>query len=94
MKNFDLEKFKEYVNTYDKQIGHKNYSQQIIIDDFLYGIGLCINEEEYKQADGYKRFKGVILDHLQAKCYCGKPVDTSSQDCVDFSLCKEHEADS
>ena len=24
------------------------------------------------------------------KCYCGKPVDTTSSDCVQFNLCKDH----
>jgi len=75
MKNFDLEKFKNYVNTYDTQIGFKNYSKETVINDFIYGIGICINEEEYKNADGFKRFKKYLSKHFgieecQNKCNC------------------------
>ncbi len=67
MKNFNLTKFKDYVNTYDSQLGHKDYEVRTIIDDFLYGIGICLNEDEYKNADGYQRFQEVIIKHLDAK---------------------------
>jgi len=101
MENFDLEKFKHYVNTYDNQTGHKKYSVRTIIDDFLYGIGICLDEEENKNADGYQRFKKVLLEHLNAvpasevpkKCYCGQPVDATNADCVTFNLCKDHQMD-
>jgi hypothetical protein len=26
-------------------------------------------------------------------CYCGKPVDTTNPDCIDYALCKEHAMD-
>jgi hypothetical protein len=102
MENFDLEKFKDYVNTYDQQMGHKKYSVKTIIDDFLYGIGLCLDEDEYYSATGYAKFKKVLLEHLNAvpasevpkKCYCGEPVDTENPDCVAFNLCKDHASDS
>ena len=55
MKNFDLEKFKHYVNTYDKQLGHKDYELHTILEDFLYGIGICINDD-YENSDGFKKF--------------------------------------
>lgn len=67
MGNFDLEKFKNYVNTYDKQIGHKKYSIKTIIDDFLYGIGICLDEEEYYGAGGYEKFKKVLKQHFDTK---------------------------
>lgn len=67
MKNFNLEKFKEYVNTYEKQTGHKDYSKETVIDDFVYGIGLCMDEEKYKHAGGYAKFKEKLLDYFLAK---------------------------
>lgn len=102
MENFDLEKFKDYVNTYDKQIGHKGYSKKIIIDDFLYGMGICFDEEKYKHATGYSEFKKVIMEHLNAvpesmvpkKCSCGNLVNTEDFDCVTYSLCKDCAMDS
>lgn len=93
MENFDLEKFKNYVNTYDEQVGHKSYSEKTIILDFLYGIGISINSEEYSAADGFKRFKALLLETIEAKCFCGKPVNTKNPDCVTFSLCEEHSDD-
>ena len=26
-------------------------------------------------------------------CYCGKPVDLTNPDCIDFKLCEEHADD-
>jgi len=65
MENFDLEEFKNYVNTYGNQKGHEKYSEEIIIDDFLYGIGICLNEK-FKYIDGYERFKSKLMEHLNA----------------------------
>jgi len=109
MKNFNLKKFKDYVNSYDAQRGHEDYEVKTIIDDFLYGIGLCLNEEEYEFGGGYKKFKEVLLEHLNGvdkdgienivkqvinnKCHCGQPVDMSNADCVTFTLCKDHATD-
>jgi len=67
MKNFNLEKFKDYVNTYENQTGHENYSKETVIDDFIYGIGICLDEEKYKNADGYAKFKDRILEYFIAK---------------------------
>jgi hypothetical protein len=100
MDNFDLEKFKEFVSTYDQQTGHENYSVETVLNDFLYGIGICI-DEDFEGADGFKRFKGFLIKHLEAvpesslpkKCYCGKPVDESNIDCVAYNLCKDHAMD-
>jgi hypothetical protein len=103
MENFDLEKFKNYVNTYDKQLGHEGYSVKTIIDDFLYGIGICLDDSEFSLADGYERFKKMLLEHLDAvprekalgpnKCYCGNPVDEDNPDCATYKLCKDHASD-
>lgn len=100
MKNFDLEKFKNYVNTYDKQSGHEDYSVKTIIDDFLYGIGICLDDAEFSFADGYDKFKKILLEHLEAiprekaivrnNCHCGSPVYEDNPDCVTFNLCKDH----
>jgi hypothetical protein len=101
MKNFDLEKFKNYVNTYDKQVGHEDYEIYTILEDFLYGIGICIDEDKYRCSDGFKKFKEVLVKHLDAvskkelpkKCWCGNPVDQGNPDCVTFNLCRDHASD-
>jgi hypothetical protein len=101
MDNFDLKKFKNYVNNYDKQTSHKKYSVKTIIDDFLYGIGICLDEDN-ENAQGYRKFKKELLEHLNAvpasevpsKCWCGNLVDTTNPDCEAFSLCEDHASDS
>lgn len=104
MKNFDLDKFKNYVNTYDQQVGHENYSVETVLNDFLYGIGICIDEaidEDFGGADGFNRFKQFLVKYLKAvpesqlpkKCHCGQPVDESNPDCIQFNLCKDHQMD-
>ena len=56
---FDIQKFKEYVQTYDvKKHGLDN--DDTIVKDMLYGIGLCLDKEEYRFADGYKKFKTFL----------------------------------
>jgi hypothetical protein len=60
---FDMQKFKEYVQTYDaKKNGLDN--DDTIVKDMLYGIGLCLNKEEFMFADGFKKFKTFIKAFL------------------------------
>lgn len=55
----------EYWATYNDQHGVDLYTQGIIIDDALYGLGIAIDPELFKQADGYERFKAVLKEHLK-----------------------------
>lgn len=60
---FDMQKFKEYVQTYDaKKNGLDN--DDTIVKDMLYGIGLCLNKKEFEFADGFKKFKMFIKAFL------------------------------
>jgi len=56
-----IEYLKKYVNTYETQYGYLDYSNDIIINDMLYGIGIAINEQKYKYANGYREFKKYLL---------------------------------
>tara|TARA_R110002124_G_scaffold282022_1_gene456858 strand:+ start:422 stop:673 length:252 start_codon:yes stop_codon:yes gene_type:complete len=60
---FDMQKFKEYVKTYDAK---KNglHNDDTIVKDMLYGIGLCLNKKEFEFADGFKKFKTFIKAFL------------------------------
>ena len=60
---FDMQKFKEYVNTYDKR-KHGLDNDETIVKDMLYGIGLCLNKKEFEYADGFKKFKTFIKAFL------------------------------
>ena len=60
---FDMQKFKEYVQTYDaKKNGLDN--DDTIVKDMLYGIGLSLNKKEFEFADGFKKFKTFIKAFL------------------------------
>jgi len=60
---FDLVKFKEYVNTYTKTgNGGGCDDDRIIVKDLIYGIGLGLDDEEFKNADGYQKF----LKHIDS----------------------------
>jgi len=44
----------------------------------------------------YTKKKGINLlpsSFESEKCYCGKPIDTTDPDCVEFKLCKDHSQD-
>lgn len=60
---FDMEKFKEYVNTYDKRKNGLD-NDETIVKDMLYGIGLCLDKEEYCFNEGYKNFKAFLKELL------------------------------
>lgn len=53
--DFDMLHFKHYVNTYYKT-QHGADDDRIIVKDMLYGIGVSLNKEKYKMADGFRKF--------------------------------------
>lgn len=52
---FDIEKFKEYVNTYDPK-KHGLDADKTIVKDMVYGLGIALDEKEYEMADGFRKF--------------------------------------
>lgn len=59
-----VDSMQEYVATYDRQVGYTDYSDEIFIDDMLYGIGIALDRDKYSFADGYRSFKEELLKHL------------------------------
>jgi hypothetical protein len=57
----DLEYFKNYVETYDYTQFQYN---ETFIKDMIYGIGLAVNGDNFKMADGYKRFEEFLLNEI------------------------------
>ena len=57
----DLEYFKNYVETYSYTQFQYN---ETFIKDMIYGIGLAIDGENFKMADGYKRFEEFLLNEI------------------------------
>ena len=60
-KTIDLEYFKKYVETYDYTDFEYN---ETFIKDMIYGIGLAVNGDKFKMADGYKRFENFLLNEI------------------------------
>ena len=58
-------KLKKYMDTYDKQYGYENWSDDMLIEDVLYGLGAALGDE-YEYAVGYKKFKKFLLKHIEA----------------------------
>ena len=50
---FDIVHFQDYVGTYHER--HPDH-QNIMFLDMLYGVGICVDSEKYKGADGFKKF--------------------------------------
>lgn len=53
-----------YMQTYDQQYGHLDYPDETIINDVLYGLGVALDEKEYKYGDGFEKFKERLREHL------------------------------
>lgn len=59
-----VEHLQEYMNTYTNQFGYREYDAKTLINDVLYGLAVSINENEYRFADGFTRFKEDLLEFL------------------------------
>jgi hypothetical protein len=60
---FDWEAFKKYVDSYDPKKDADN-DWHIILEDMIYGLGIATDKEEFKYADGYKKFKEYLKDGI------------------------------
>lgn len=59
-----VEELTKYMATYPNQYGYENWPVDMLIDDVLYGLGVAISEE-YRFANGYSKFKQLLLERLQ-----------------------------
>ena len=50
---FDIEHFQNYVETYKERYPDK---QNIMFLDMLYGVGLAVDQEKFKGANGFREF--------------------------------------
>jgi len=60
---FDWEKFKNYVDTYDPK-KHGLNNPETIMKDMIYGLGISLDEEEFRFSDGYKKFVQYLKDKI------------------------------
>lgn len=57
-------RMQEYWNTYDTQKGYTDYLDKTFIEDALYAIGIAMEPERYKYANGFDRFKEFLRGYL------------------------------
>ena len=55
---------KDYLDRYDKQQGYESYSEETLIDDVLYGLGIALDSRN-AYANGYEKFKTRLISHLR-----------------------------
>lgn len=53
-----------YMASYDKQHGYESYSEETLIDDVLYGLGIALDSSN-AYANGYEKFKARLISHLR-----------------------------
>lgn len=56
--------FQEYVRTYSDQAHYDQYRDDTFLDDMLYGIGIALEPEKWRAADGYELFKAELRKRL------------------------------
>ena len=56
----------KYFETYTNQDSYLDYHEDILINDALYGLGVALDDEAYRFADGFERFKKKLRTHLGA----------------------------
>ena len=61
-----IEFLKDYYARYDQQFDYLDYSDHTLIDDALYGIGVALEPDKYRFADGYAKFKAILRKHLES----------------------------
>lgn len=54
----------DYMNTYDQQVEYDKYTDGIFINDVLYGLGIALEPELYRNNSGYEAFKKKLREHL------------------------------
>lgn len=59
-----VKRFQEYVASYNKQILYKEYSDETLIDDMLYGLGLAF-DKKFVFGNGYRDWKEVLVKYLE-----------------------------
>ncbi|MBT7452149.1 MAG: hypothetical protein HN793_15025 [Rhodospirillaceae bacterium] len=57
----DLKYFKKYVRTYSENNFEYN---ETFIRDMLYGIGLSVDGDKFKMANGFRKFEDLLLDEV------------------------------
>lgn len=58
-------RYLQYVSTYMNEDYNADCQDKTFVLDMVYGIGLSIDEERFRCADGFDRFKAELLEHIK-----------------------------
>ena len=59
-----VKRLQEYMNTYNEQVGYLDYSDETIIKDVLYGLGIALRPKHNAWATGFRKFKEELKKYL------------------------------
>lgn len=62
-----VQHLQECMMRYDKQIWYLDYTDETLIDDVLYELGVALDPKRYAFAQGFRRFKKRLVKHLADK---------------------------
>lgn len=55
----------QYMRSYEQQPGCLDYTDKILIDDVLYGLGVALDPVAHNWASGYEVWKNKLREHLK-----------------------------
>jgi hypothetical protein len=55
-----VEYIQDYMRTYTQQYNYQEYTDETFIQDILYGLGVAINPQDHRWADGFDRWKETL----------------------------------
>lgn len=55
---------RDYLNTYEDQLGIDDYTVDTWIEDILYGLGMSLDPKAHKWASGHAKFKAKLREYL------------------------------
>ena len=96
---------KSWYDKYPEDKFHYKYPDEVI-EKFKEGLIILRKAEIFAQRidwlvsgdDGEESFLKRLNEDLrnlksEKRCFCGKPIDETNPDCLEFNLCKDHSED-
>lgn len=64
-----MKRFREYVLEHEKKGNHLHQTQDEFINDMLYGIGISVDPDKFKNKTGFAAFGRVLVGHANKLVY-------------------------
>lgn len=76
--DFDMEaavkRMQHYWATYDEQYGYKEWGKDMFLRDALYGVGIAVDGEKYRYANGFERFINDLRKRIFKNVLTDRPT--------------------